>query len=183
MFTLNFPDKIETERLVLQRLRYEDAEEIFYTYSSKPEVTRFLSWPTHKSVDDTRAFLEYSIASWKTGKDYSYSIRLKAYGNLIGSFGFINDSGKLQFGYAISPTHWGRGYATEACKMMMDIAKSFPGVFRISTFVDADNIASINVLKKSGLQYEATLKNWFRFVNQNNEPKDCILMYLPFERK
>src|SRR6218665_1463009 len=110
---LDLPERIETDRLTLQRLRYEDAEELFYTYASKPEATRYMSWPTHQSLDDTREFLGYAAQGWKAGTDYSYGIRLKHVNRLIGSCGILNDEGKIQFGYVLSPTQWGRGYATE----------------------------------------------------------------------
>lgn len=178
MDRLPFPEKIDTERLLLQRLRYEDAEEIFYTYASKPEATRFVSWKTHETVNDTRAFLRYAINSWNLGADYSFSVRLKQSKKLIGSFGVLNENGKIQFGYIMSPTVWGNGYATEVCRAMMDMIKTFPSVYRIGTFVDAENIASIRVLEKSGLVKEVRLEKWFRFVNQDNQPKDCILFRL-----
>src|SRR5688572_30037884 len=170
MVLLDLPERINTERLFLQRLRYEDAEEIFYTYASKPEATRYMAWPTHQSVDDTRSFLRYVIHSWDQGMDYSFSIRLKDTGKLIGSFGLIHDNGKIQFGYILSPTAWGHGYATEACTRMMNVLRTFPSLFRISTFVDTANTASVRVLLKSGLVEEARLEKWFRFVNQGNEP-------------
>jgi ribosomal-protein-alanine N-acetyltransferase len=175
---LNLPEVIETERLVLQRLKYEDAEEIFYCYASKPEATRFVSWPTHQSIRDTRDFLRYAIHGWNSGKDYGYSIRIKSSYRLIGGIGAINDQGKIQFGYVISPTQWGKGYATEACKPVLDLLRSQENVFRIGTFVDAENTASIRVLEKCGLNEEARLEKWFRFVNQGNAPKDCILFVL-----
>jgi RimJ/RimL family protein N-acetyltransferase len=62
---------------------------------------------------------------------------------------------------------------------MMEVLKTLPSVFRIGTFVDVDNTASISVLKKSGLIEEARLTRWYRFVNQDNQPKDCILFRLP----
>jgi [ribosomal protein S5]-alanine N-acetyltransferase len=179
MVHLDFPERIETSRLLLQRLRYEDAEEIFYSYACKPETTRYLSWPTHQSVEDTRAFVRYAMESWNLGLDYTFSIREKETGKLIGSFGVIHENGKVQFGYVFSPTYWGKGYATEACRKIMSILKTFPSLFRIGTFVDTENEASIRVLLKSGLQEEARLKRWLRFVNQNNQAKDCILFYLP----
>jgi [ribosomal protein S5]-alanine N-acetyltransferase len=179
MVRLNFPEKIETTRLLLQRLRYEDAEEIFYSYASKPEATRYLSWKTHRSVEDTRAFLRHAIDCWNRGTDYSFSIRLKNTHKLIGSFGVINENGKIQFGYVLSPSQWGNGYATEACKMIMSLLKTFPGIFRVGTFVDISNTASINVLIKSGLIEEARLDNWYRFLNQDDQPKDCLLFRLP----
>lgn len=176
---LHLPEKILTERLILQRLRYEDAEEIFYTYASKPEATRFVSWPTHTSVNDTRSFLAYAHSAWETGIDYSYSIRLKGSNRLIGSFGVMNDLGKIQFGYILTPTQWNLGYGTEACRKMMELLKTEKEIYRIGTFVDTKNEASIKVLQKSGLKEEARLDKWFRFVNQGNEPCDCILFYLP----
>ncbi|MBT1703262.1 GNAT family N-acetyltransferase [Chryseosolibacter indicus] len=181
MDRINLPEKIETERLLLQRLRYEDAEEIFYGYASKPEATTFMSWPTHKSIEDTRTFLKYAIQSWQFGLDYSYSIRLRQANQFIGSFGVINELGKAQFGYIFSPRHWGNGYATEACRTLMNVLKDHKEFYRIGTFVDVDNTASMRVLLKSGLKEEARLKDWFRFINQGNRPKDCALFYLPLE--
>jgi [ribosomal protein S5]-alanine N-acetyltransferase len=173
MIRLSMPLSIETERLLLQRLKYEDAEEIFYAYASKPEATRFLSWATHQSVDETRTYLKYAVESWNFGTDYGYSIRLKNR-ILIGSIGVVNDDGKVQLGYVISPGHWSKGYTTEACSQILSILKTCPEVYRIGTFVDADNVGSIKVLKKCGLIEEARLPKWFRFINQDNEPRDCI---------
>ena len=179
MIRLPMPVEMETERLLLQRLRYEDAEEIFYAYASKPEATRYLSWATHESVDETRDYLKYAVDNWNFGTDYSYSMRLKS-GVLIGSIGVINDNGKVQLGYVVSPMHWGRGYTTEAFMRVLGTLKTIPQLYRIGTFVDADNMASIRVLKKCGLVEEARLPKWFRFINQDNEPKDCLLFrYLP----
>jgi ribosomal-protein-alanine N-acetyltransferase len=179
MLRLDLPEFIETNRLLLQRLRYEDAEEIFFVYASKPEATKFLSWPTHIEIEDTRTFLLYAIDAWTMGKDYSFSIRLKETGQLVGSFGVINDGGKLQFGYVITPTKWNQGFATETVTKMMNVLRNQPGIYRISTFVDVENIASQKVLLNSGLIEEARLAKWFRFINQNNQPKDCILYKLP----
>lgn len=181
MVVLNLPDHIATERLSLHRLRYEDAEEIFYTYASKPEVTRFVSWPTHLSLKDTKSFLRYAINAWDSGTDYSFAVRLKESNRLIGSIGVINENGKLQFGYVFSPTQWNKGYATEVCLHLMGVLRNQQGVYRIQSFVDAENVSSAKVLIKSGLVEEARLARWFRFVNQGNEAKDCILFKLPLD--
>lgn len=177
MIRLPMPPEIKTERLILQRLKYEDAEEIFYAYASKPQATHFLSWATHECVDDTRLFLQYAIANWNFGTDYSYSIRLKS-GLLIGSIGIVHDEGKVQIGYVLSPGHWRHGYTTEACSSVLSVLRTFKDIYRIGTFVDAENTGSIRVLQKCGMVEEARLVKWFRFVNQGNEPKDCILFRL-----
>jgi ribosomal-protein-alanine N-acetyltransferase len=173
MVLLNLPEHIVTERLSLHRLRYEDAAEIFYAYASKPEVTRYMSWPTHRTLQDTNTFLRYAVNGWDNGTDYSFGVRLKDSNRLIGSIGVINENGKLQFGYVFSPTQWNKGYATEVCVRVMNLLRSQPGVYRIQTFVDAENVSSARVLIKSGLVEEARLSRWFRFVNQNNDPPAC----------
>lgn len=175
---LDLPERLDTDRLILSRLRYEDAEEIFYAYASKPDATRYMAWPTHEGLEDTRSYLRYAVAAWRNGLDYTYSIRLRETNRLIGSIGALNDEGKIQFGYVLSPTQWNNGYATEACRKLLAMLKSREGIYRIFTFVDVDNIASAKVLAKSGLEEEARLEKWFRFVNQSNEPKDCILFKL-----
>jgi [ribosomal protein S5]-alanine N-acetyltransferase len=176
---LYFPEKLLTDRLILQRLRYEDAEEIFYTYASKPEATRFVSWPTHINIDDTRRFLSIVIPSWENQRDFSYSVRLRNSGRLIGSIGIININNHLQFGYIFSPTQWNNGYATETCLKIVSLLKSQKGISGISTFVDVNNASSIRVLEKCGLEATGIFPKWFKFPNQQNEARDCILFSLP----
>ena len=176
---LAVPETIETSRLVLRRLRYEDAEEIFYTYASKQDATRFVSWRTHQSIADTRQFLGHAITGWEQGIDYSFSIRIRENNRMVGGAGFLNDRGKVQVGYVLGPVHWGRGFATEACCAMIKLLRQTEGVYRVGSFVDAENVASVRVLLKSGMEEEARLSQWFRFVNQENRAKDCLVFRLP----
>jgi Acetyltransferases, including N-acetylases of ribosomal proteins len=178
MIKLSIPERLETDRLLLQRLRYEDADEIFYTYASKPEATKYVSWPTHQSIKDTRSFLKYAVPAWSKGTEYTFSIRIRSSNRFVGTAGFLHDDGKIQYGYALGPLHWGNGFATEVGQKIMEILKAQTDLHRIGSFVDVENIASIKVLKKIGMKEEAVLTKWFRFVNQGNEPKDCILFKL-----
>lgn len=178
MTRLTLPEKIETGRLLLARLRYEEAEEIFYAYASKPEVTKFLAFPTHQSIQDARAFLKYAVPSWDSGNEYVFGIRLKEDNRFIGTFGVINDDGKVHFGYSISPTQWGQGYTAEAGSAVLAELKKKKEIYRIWAFADAENIASHKVLLKCGLVEEARLEKWFRFINQDNQPKDCVIFLL-----
>ena len=53
------PVAIETERLLIRRPRPGDAESIFSRYAGDSEVTKFVGWPTHTAVDDTKVFLSF----------------------------------------------------------------------------------------------------------------------------
>jgi len=172
------PERIETERLLLQRLRYEDAEEIFYCYASKAEAVKYVSWPLHESMKETRSYLRYANDAWNYGMEFSFSMREKNSQLLIGSYGVINEKGRIQFGYILGPVHWGLGYATEACRAITSLLQPQPLIYRIGTYVDCDNETSMRVLEKCGFVKEGKLKNWMRFPNQGNLPKDCWVYVL-----
>ncbi len=177
--SLKFPEVIETERLILRRLRPEDAEQIFYVYASKPEATKYVVWPTHKSIEDARTFLRYSDLGWRKAVEFNYGIFLKKSGRMVGSIGAIfKEPDAIQMGYILGPVHWYLGIATEACKVFIKTIEATKGVSRIDSFVDSDNVASAKVLLKSGFVENTLEKMTLRFVNQNNQKKECRLFYL-----
>ena len=178
MVKLVFPERIDSVRLTMQRLRYEDAEEVFYTYASKPEATRFVGWRTHQKIEDTIAYLRFAIPAFKAHIDYSFSVRVKTTNQLIGAFGVINQDGELHFGYILSPSKWNQGFATEVCRVMLPLLKQ-KDVKRIHTFVAAENTPSIRVLQKCGLVEEGVRHGWFVFPNCGPPAKDCVFFDYP----
>ena len=58
------PQRIETTRLVLRKPTLADADSIFSRYAGDSLVTRYIGWPRHKTVEQTRAFLTFSDAEW-----------------------------------------------------------------------------------------------------------------------
>ncbi|UII35118.1 GNAT family N-acetyltransferase [Fulvivirga ulvae] len=176
---LNLPESFETERLVIRKLRHEDAPAIYEGYASIHESTRFVSWPTHRSVEDTHNFLTIKEDEWNQGKDYAYAVTLKATGSLIGGLGAINEQGKVAIGYILNPAFERNGYATEAVKKLVVLLSNIPEVWRIWALCDIDNIGSCKVLEKVGFKREAVLHRWYRFVNQENAIKDCVFYLFP----
>ena len=57
---MNHREVIETARLRLRKPARPDAEAIFASYAGDPLVTKYLSWPTHRTLADTSAFLAWS---------------------------------------------------------------------------------------------------------------------------
>jgi [ribosomal protein S5]-alanine N-acetyltransferase len=165
-----FPERLETERLLLRWPTAADAADIFARYASDPVVTKYLTWPPHKFVDDTLAFLE------KRRTDdtiFNWLVILRNGGQLLGSIGCQVENHIVQFGYCYARDAWGRGYATEAARAMVPNWLSNPAIWRVQAFCNPENLASIRVLEKAGLTYEGTLRKHAMTPNVRSAPSDA----------
>ena len=125
------PETITTSRLVLRKPVSDDAGDIFERYASDAEVTRYLAWPMHASLDDTRAFLEFSDAEWNRWPAGPYLICSLADGRLLGSTGLAFEAPfRATTGYVLARDSWGQGFATEALLAMRQTAMDL-GVRRL----------------------------------------------------
>ena len=68
------PATFETLRLHLRPPVMEDAPVIFTTWAQDPEVSRYVTWPPHRSVDDTRGFLRYDVEGWEKNGPFAWAI-------------------------------------------------------------------------------------------------------------
>lgn len=144
------PLRIETSRLVLRKPTLADAEAVFARYASDPDVTKFMGWQRHQSVEDTRAFLEFSDAQWERWPAGPYLIEAAADGQLLGATGFkFQTTTTAVTGYVLAQDAWGYGYATEALSAMVAAAMDV-GVHQLSATCHVENVASVRVLEKCG---------------------------------
>ncbi len=168
------PEIIETTRLVLRKPRMEDAEAIFTGYARDPEVTRYLSWRTHRKIDDTFAFLTVCRRDWERGSNFVWAITGRGNSRCIGMIG-IRDAGfKAELGYVLARPWWGKGIMTEAAGAIVDAVWQQPDVHRIWAVCDRDNRASARVMEKTGMKREGILRRWSRHPNISPEPRDCF---------
>ena len=61
---------LETERLLLRRFTEEDAVEVFRNWAGDSEVTKYLTWPTHRSEADSAGYIGFCTANY--GKEDFY---------------------------------------------------------------------------------------------------------------
>ena len=156
------PVTVQTPRLTLRRHTADDAKEIFETYAQDPEVTRFLTWAPHRSLDDTHAFLAYCEHAWERRTAYPWLITRREDARIAGSIELRRDGAhRIEVGYAVARPMWGRGYATEAVRVVLALALLAPSIHRVWACVDLANVASARVLEKAGFAREATLRKWY----------------------
>ena len=159
------PERIETERLVLQRPRRDDAEAIFARYASDRDALAYVSWPAHATVADTHEFLTYSDVQWAGWGAGPFLILLREGDVLVGSTGLAFDAPeRASTGYVIARDAWGRGYATEALGAMVPLAPTL-GVRRLYALCHVDHRPSARVLEKGGFTLEGVLPRYCEFPN------------------
>ncbi len=175
------PETIETDRLLLRRPRQSDAQAVFHRYASDREVTRYLSWPTHRSVADTLAFLAMSDDEWQRWPAGPYLVLTRANGvvpTLLGSTGlFYKSPTRAITGYVFAKDAWGLGYATESLRVMLDLAQQ-TGVSRLEAICHAGHTPSAHVLEKCGFIREEVRCEHFVFPNLKPQKKSDVFSYV-----
>lgn len=155
---------IETERLVLRQITPQDAEMMFKNWASDDDVTRYMRWPTHKTVNDTRKITTEWCEGYSSSRKYNWGICLKD-GEMIGSVGLVgideNDS-KADLGYCIGKAYWGKGYAAEAVSAVLDYMFFNVGINRIEAYHAVGNPASGRVMQKAGMTFEGHARQKYR---------------------
>jgi ribosomal-protein-alanine N-acetyltransferase len=174
---MNGPDRIETARLVLRKPRAADADAIFTRYAGDPEVTKYVGWPVHRSVDDTGAFLAFSDEEWSRWPAGPYLVESRAGGTLLGGTGLAYETSyRASTGYVLAKDAWGRGYATEALQAMVRLARDL-GLRRLYAVCHVDHRPSAHVLEKCGFACEGTLRQYGAFPNLGRGEICDVLCY------
>ncbi len=175
------PESILTPRLLLRRPVAADAEAIFHRYASDPVVTRYLSWPTHRSVADTRAFLTWADDEWDrwpAGPYLVFAQRARQPDTLLGGTGLAFKSlTRAVTGYVFARDAWEQGFATEALAAIVELARNIR-VQRLEAVCHVDHKASSHVLEKCGFTRESAHREHFTFPNLAPQKPSEVFSYV-----
>lgn len=171
------PPLVETPRLVLSAPAVTHAEDVFQRYASDDDVTRYLGWPTHRTVADTRGFLAFSAVQWEREGAGPYLIWARADGRLLGSTGLgLEPGGQAITGYVLAKDAWGKGYATEALTAVVDVATGI-GVRRLYALCHPQHRPSWRVLEKCGFERDGSWNRQVQFPNLATGHAQGVLCY------
>jgi ribosomal-protein-alanine N-acetyltransferase len=157
-------ERIETERLILRMFREGDAEAQFNNWSGDPEVTRYLRWEAHKTIEESREAIARRLKRYEEPDTYMWAIEQKA-GALMGAISAHIDSEADSIagvGYCLGRAFWGKGYMTEALKAVIEFMFLRVGVNRIEAVHAVSNPASGAVMRKAGMLREGRLRQAYR---------------------
>lgn len=169
---VNPPKILKTDRLRLRKVKLSDAEAIFRQYAQDPEVTKYVSWRTHRDLEETREYVRMCLLAWDVGKAFHWVIERLEDKQVIGMIIARAAGEKWELGYVLARPFWGQGYMTEAVKGVIAWALRQKDIYRVWAVSDVDNVASARVMEKAGMQREGVLRRWSVHPNISPEPRD-----------
>lgn len=143
--------RLETERLYIRNFRPEDWRDL-QEYISNKEVMRFeLPW------DSAEEGMRRDAEEFSKG-DTFWAVELKNSGKMIGHI-YFGKTGPEQFqtymiGYIFNNRFHGNGYATEACRSLLDYAFKNLGVHRVIGLCSPENIPSWRLMERLNMRRE-----------------------------
>jgi RimJ/RimL family protein N-acetyltransferase len=141
---------LESKRLVLRAPRLEDAKAIASLIGDRRIAENTVCIPHPYSLADAHAFLAQAN---RASDEPSFLIAL-ADGTVIGGCGIGVSRGPApELGYWIGVPYWGRGYASEAARALIDHAFCELGCAQLCGRARVSNPASRRVLEKCGFQW------------------------------
>ncbi len=148
-------ERLETERLVGERIGQEHLDRLIELYS-EPRVAEWLG-----GVPDEWDWLQTRLAHWEEHGFGDWVFHEREDGTVVGRCGLrrvvVDGAEEVEVGYAVDPERWSRGYATEMTRAVL--AAGFElGLPDVVAFTLPENGRSRRVMEKSGLTYEKPIE-------------------------
>lgn len=148
--------KQASERLSYRPLSREDIPTWAKFFENNDRLHFFNLEENCDGLEQAEIWIDRQLARYKDFGLGMLAVVEKSSNTLIGMVGLIprtfGERNEVEIGYSFMPHSWGNGYATEAAIAMKEFAKKNEIAPRVVSMIDPDNIASINVAKRNGMQ-------------------------------
>jgi ribosomal-protein-alanine N-acetyltransferase len=157
----------------LREFRLDDVDDSMSVLADN-RVTSYLSFDS-RTRDQAEAMITGTIG--RTGmrpRDEYYLVVTRADQDRLIGFARLGLTGvrAAKLGCAINADHWGRGYATDASRTILDFAFGPLGLHRVTAAIGPDNAASLTVIRRLGFHQEGCLRD---HVFTNGAWRDSLL--------
>jgi RimJ/RimL family protein N-acetyltransferase len=157
---------LETDRLILRHFTADDAD-LIVELDSDPEVRRHVQLNPTTRKEAAGEILPAWLRYYDRYRGYGFWAAIeRATGDFIGWFhlrpGLTEGrDDEPELGYRLRRASWGRGYATEGSRALIDKAFSDLGARIVWAETMTVNAASRRVMEKAGLQFAGTIfQDW-----------------------
>ena len=145
-------ERLETERLILRMFREEDFEAYHAKICADPDVMRYLGdgQPLTRSLAWRQ--MAMIVGHWRLKGYGMWAVEERSTGDLVGRIGLFSPEGwpGFELGWVLAKASWGRGYATEGARRVLDHVFTDMGRDRVISLIYPGNAASIRVAERIG---------------------------------
>lgn len=144
----------ETPRLILRRFTIEDAY-LIQELNSDEEVLKYLHERRLETIDQAKNIITTIILPQYRKNLGRWAINTKYNNEFIGWCGlkYRSDSDEIDLGYRLKRSAWGKGFATESAMNTLEHAFKKLQLKLITGRAHIENISSLKVLEKIGMQF------------------------------
>lgn len=138
---------------------------MYENWASDDEVTRFLTWSSHRSVHETECVINQWTAAYNNTDTYNWIIVSRRTNEPVGSISVVNYNASSEFadiGYCLGKYWWGIGFMTEALEAVMGYLFYRVGFNSLRACHAVKNPASGRVMEKCGFTLEGTMRQYFK---------------------
>ena len=122
-------------------------------YASDPVMGETVNFPSPYPPDGAAQWARRTVERRAAGREYVFAV-LEG-GSLVGVCGLVDVAdGSAELGYWVGRPFWGRGYATEAARMVLRFGFEELGLAKVTARCLERNPASYRVLEKAGMRFE-----------------------------
>jgi ribosomal-protein-alanine N-acetyltransferase len=153
---------LRTLHLSLRKLRMEDVDD-YFAFASDPRVTKYLRWGPHGAPDETVDYLRDVLSRYERGADSPWGIELVQEHRLIGVIHLMDVHPvhlKAEVGVVLNVQYWGKGYASEALRAVLNFCITELGLQRVQGMAVAGNSSACRMMERCGMKYEGLLRNY-----------------------
>jgi RimJ/RimL family protein N-acetyltransferase len=150
-------DPLESTRTCLRPFTVADAEAVF-GWCSDAAVMRYIPYGPDPDLNHTRQRIGRYQAHQAAHGFSKFLVLEKDSHEPIGDAGFLHLPGgvRVELGYRLKKSHWGRGLAEEIATCLLAAARSRIGLEKVHAFAHPDNAASLRIIQKLGFRFQQT---------------------------
>ncbi|WP_020407292.1 GNAT family N-acetyltransferase [Hahella ganghwensis] len=145
------PERLQTDRLILRQFQPEDYD-AYKRIVADPEVMRFVGSGKPMTPASAWQNIALMLGHWQMKGYGLWAVERQGRPGLIGRVGLFFPEGwpGLEIGWLLHRDFWGRGYASEAARMVRNLAfETMPGQGLIS-LIHPRNLRSVRVAESLG---------------------------------
>ncbi|NUN08469.1 MAG: GNAT family N-acetyltransferase [Ignavibacteriaceae bacterium] len=171
-----------SEIITLRPLKQSDAEFLYNNVTDPDVIKQLRRLPDPYNLEHAYEFIALAGREALTGESGHFGVEVNGTGNLAGVIGALfsgNEVKQAEIGYWFAKREWGKGYASEAVRLMIEYLRSKKEIATVIARVFENNPASARVLIKNGFNKQGLSADQYCNVLNNSAVEEYKLILNP----